>query len=72
LLGVNISFHLPKEVTTYIQEKIQEHSTKNPSRMKAILRQLTETLQSDPKTRNRTYVKNFFDEELKKHVEGIK
>ncbi|WP_028788039.1 hypothetical protein [Terrimonas ferruginea] len=65
LLGVNLSFHLPKEVTEYVQQIIHEHSTKNPARIKAIIAQLTHHLQSDPRNRSRKNVKHFLDEQLK-------
>lgn len=65
LLGVNLSFHLPLEVTTFVQERIAEHGTKNPARLTAILSRLSEKLKSDPTIRNRKSVKLFLDEELK-------
>lgn len=65
LLGVNISFHLPAEVTTFVQEKTREHAGKNPARLKAILRQLAERLKVDPNCRTRAYVKSYFDDRLK-------
>ncbi|MFN8290205.1 MAG: hypothetical protein U0U70_08115 [Chitinophagaceae bacterium] len=68
MLGVNLSFHLPKDVLDFIQKEIHEHSMKDPVRIKAILRQLTERLQSDPSSRTRAYVKSFFDEEFKKEL----
>ena len=33
LIGANISFHLPKELLTFIHDKISEHKGKNPSRI---------------------------------------
>lgn len=65
LLGVNLSFHLPQEVTEFVQERIAEHGTKNPERLTAILSRLSEKLKSDPTVRNRKSVKLFLDEELK-------
>ena len=65
LLGVNISFHLPQDVTAFIQEKAREHAGKNPARLKSILRQLAEQLKVDPSCRTRTYVKSYFDDRLK-------
>lgn len=66
LLGVNISFHLPKEVSEYVQQVIAEHNTKDPSRVRAIIRKLTEKLKSDPTSGNFNSVKLFLDEELQK------
>lgn len=65
LLGVNLSFHLPSEVTDFVQERIAEHGTKNPERLTSILSRLSEKLKSDPAIRNRKSVKLFLDEELK-------
>jgi hypothetical protein len=65
LLGVNLSFHLPHEVTDFVQERIAEHGTKNPDRLTSILSRLSEKLKSDPTIRNRKAVKLFLDEELK-------
>ncbi len=64
LLGVNLSFHLPKEVTEYIQKAIAEHSSKDPGRVKAIIGRLSERLKSDPAAGTITNVKLFLDEEL--------
>jgi len=66
LLGVNLSFHLPSEVTEFVQERIAEHGTKHPSRLTAILARLSEKLKSDPSIRNRKSVKSFWDEEQKR------
>lgn len=65
LLGVNLSFHLPNEVTEFVQERIAEHATKNPARLSSILSRLSQKLKSDPSIRNRKSVKLFLDEELK-------
>jgi hypothetical protein len=66
LLGVNLSFHLPPEVTDFVQERIAEHGTKHPSRLTAILARLSEKLKSDPTIRNRKSVKSFWDEEQRR------
>lgn len=72
LLGVNLSFHLPSEVTDFIQERIAEHGTKHPARLTAILARLSEKLKSDPNLRNRKSVKSFWEEEQRKlETDGI-
>jgi hypothetical protein len=72
LLGVNLSFHLPAEVTDFVQERIVEHGTKHPARLTAILARLSEKLKSDPNLRNRKSVKSFWDEEQKRlEEEGL-
>jgi len=70
LLGVNLSFHLPVEVTDFVQERIVEHSNKSPARLTAILAKLSEKLKSDPNLRNRKSVKSFWDEEQKRLEEA--
>jgi len=70
LLGVNLSFHLPTEVTDFVQERIVEHSTKSPARLTAILARLSEKLKSDPNLRNRKSVKSFWYEEQKRLEEA--
>ena len=64
LIGVNLSFHLSKDVTDYVQDVIAEHNSKNPNRTKAIIRKLSEKLKSDPNSRNMNNVKLFLDDEL--------
>jgi len=66
LLGVNLSFHLPQEVTSFVQERIAEHATKNPERLSSILARLSEKMKSDPTLRNRKSVKLFLDDEFRK------
>ena len=65
LIGINLSFHMPREISEYIQQEIKEHGSKNPARMKAIIRQLTDRLKSDPNCRNRRYVEHFLDQQRK-------
>ncbi|OGW45276.1 MAG: hypothetical protein A2Y66_08830 [Nitrospirae bacterium RBG_13_41_22] len=65
LIGINISYHLPKELTDFVHQQIKEHKSKNPSRMKMILRDLVEKIMTDPKLQTRDYVKHFLDERLK-------
>ncbi len=66
LLGVNISSHLPPEVVKYIHQRIDEHGTRKPARLKAIMRNLAEKLKIDPAAQNRQYVEHFLDLELRK------
>ncbi len=70
LLGINISFHLPNEVTEFVQKEITEHKSKSPQRLKAIIRRLSEKLKSDTSVRTRKYVQHFLDEEIKKIEKG--
>ena len=65
LIGVNISYHLPKEIIDTLYQQIKEHKAKNPARIKMILRELIEELMTNPKLQTRSYVKHFLDERLK-------
>lgn len=69
LLGVNVSYHLPPQIINCVQNSMQEHKTKNKGRRAAILNTLADRLKADPKSRNRTFVKHFLDEELASIIE---
>jgi hypothetical protein len=66
MLGVNLSYHMPKEVSETVRQKIKEFHDKPIVRIKQILKNLGEKLKSDPKLRNRHSVELFLDGELKK------
>jgi hypothetical protein len=66
MLGVNLSYHMPEDAVQMIQQTINEFHSKQPVRVKQIIRNLSEKLKSDPKVRNRNSIQSFFDEELKK------
>ena len=70
MLGVNLSYHMPKEVSQTVQQKIQEFHDKPAVRVKQILRNLTDRLKTDPSLRNRHSVELFLDQELKKIKNG--
>lgn len=65
MLGVNLSYHLPKEVSQAVQEKVKEFHNKSPLRVKQILRNLSDKLKSDPSLQNRNSVEHFLDRELR-------
>lgn len=65
LIGVNISFHLPSELISFIHQRIGEHKVKSHPRLKAILRDLAEKLKVDPHCRTRQYVHHYLDDQLK-------
>lgn len=65
LLGVNISFNMPIEVTQVIHGFVKDYKAKNPARVKAALRELSDNLKQDPNYRTRDRVKLFLDERLK-------
>lgn len=66
MLGVNLSYHMPAEVSKIVQEKIKEFHDKPPVRVKQILRALSDQLKSDPRMRTKHKVELYLDYELKK------
>ena len=61
LLGVNISNHLPKELNEYIHQKIIEYRTKNPARLKSVLRDLSERIRMDSGFARKDAIISFFE-----------
>jgi len=61
LLGVNISNHLPKELNEYIHQKIIEYRTKNPARLKSVLRDLSEKIRMDSGFARKDRIISFFE-----------
>lgn len=70
LVGINLSYHLPKDIVDYVHSQIKEHKTKNPTRMKMILRELITSLIADPKKRDRKFITTYFDTRLKELTES--
>jgi len=62
LLGVNISFRLPREVIDLVNTEIRNHRGKNTSRLKSMLRELSENIKSDPKFITKQNVKHYLDD----------
>lgn len=71
MLGVNLSYHMPREVSQAVQEKIKEFHDKPSVRVKQTLKQLSDRLKSDPSIKNRKSVEHFLDTELRK-IESVK
>jgi hypothetical protein len=65
LLGVNLSFHLPGDVTELIHGFVKDHKQKNPARVKAILRELADDLKQNPSRQTRERVRLFLDDRLR-------
>ncbi len=70
MLGVNLSYHMPKEVSQAVQEKIKEYHSKPAVRVKQTLKTLADRLKSDPTLKNRNSVEHFLDSELSKLQDG--
>ncbi|GBF44629.1 hypothetical protein LPTSP2_39320 [Leptospira ellinghausenii] len=65
MLGVNLSYHMPSEVSQTVQEKLKEFHSKKPVRVKQILRTMTDKLKSEPDFRNKVQVEHYLDQILK-------
>jgi hypothetical protein len=71
MLGVNLSYHMPREVSQAVQEKLKQYHDKSPVRIKQILKLLSDKLKVDPNLKNRKSVELFLDKELRK-AESVK
>jgi hypothetical protein len=65
MLGINLSYHMPKEVSIAVQEKIKEYHSKPAIRVKQILRNLADRLKSDPSLQTKGAVEHFLDDQLR-------
>ncbi len=61
MLGVNLSFHIPKEISLHMQKVITDHEHLNQPRRKATIRSLIEKLKCDPSTHSVDYIKKFLN-----------
>lgn len=68
MMGINLSFHMPKDICSHINKSIVEHKERSPARIKRAIRNYTEKLMSSD-TKNSKKLTNFFDEELSKALE---
>ena len=66
LLGVNISYHLPREIIDCIHKFMTEYKKKNKARRGAILMSLGEKLRTDPNAKTRAFVSHYLDDQIKK------
>jgi hypothetical protein len=66
MVGVTLSHHVPDEVSDRVHRAIKEHATKDPSRISALLRRLSDQLKTDQKTVNRKQLEHYLDELFKK------
>ena len=62
LMGVNMSFRVPGEITGSVRQFIADHKHLNRARLKATLRELGDNLKSDPSYWTRERVTSFFDQ----------
>lgn len=64
LLGVNISWQLPGDVSNQIHKYIRQYKETNLGRLKATLRELVDDLKQDPSNQTSEYAKLFLKEHL--------
>ncbi len=63
MLGVNLSYHMPKEISKIVHEKVKAFHDQPPVRVRQILKTLGERLKSDPALLDKKALEHFFDEE---------
>ncbi len=66
LMGVNLSYHIPKGVSAYVSQKIIEHKDTNPLIIKRILKKLTSKLMTSIDSISNKEFKTYFDDEMEK------
>ncbi|MCK5138080.1 MAG: hypothetical protein KAR19_20010 [Bacteroidales bacterium] len=71
MLGISLSYHLPKSICNHINKSINEHATSSPTMIKRALRNYTEQLMSKP-TKNSKKLTSYFDDEVKKAKSALK
>ncbi|HUN07636.1 MAG TPA: hypothetical protein PLQ56_13595 [Aggregatilineales bacterium] len=72
IIGVNISYHIPDEIRHSIQKYIKEHAKLiGKPRLKAILRDLTHRLKSDPNSWTKESVELFLDQRRKEITSSV-
>ena len=73
VIGVNISYHIPSDIRSSIQQYIKEHSKLIDSpRLKAVLRDLTHKLKTDPAAWTKEKVELYLDRERKQFSKTLK
>jgi len=65
MMGINLSFHMPKDICSHINKSILDHKESSPTRIKRAIRNYTEKLMTTH-TKNSKKLTSFFDEELEK------
>ena len=66
LMGVNLSYHIPKGVSAFVSQKISEHKDTNPLIVKRTLKKLTSKLMTSMDFISNTEFKTYFDDEMEK------
>ena len=71
MMGINLSYHMPKEICSHINKSLNDHAESSNSRIKRAIRNYTEKLMSSP-TKNSKKLTLYFDEEIDKMVKENK
>lgn len=69
MMGINLSYHMPKDICSHINKSIVEHKESSPARIKRAIRNYTERLMTTD-TKNSKKLTLYFDEELDKILKG--
>jgi hypothetical protein len=64
LIGVSISRHIPPELVSFVQKEIQDHASKDPARVMAVITMLTDKLKSEEVPANKNLVTHYLDDLL--------
>ena len=65
MLGINLSYHMPKEICTHINKGLNEHSDRSQTQVKRAIRNYTERLMTTSNN-NHKQLKSYWDEEMEK------
>lgn len=67
MMGINLSYHMPKEICSHINKSLNDHTDSSNTRIKRAIRNYTEKLMSSP-TKNSKKLTLYFDEVIDKMV----
>lgn len=63
LLGINLSYHLPKEVTLEVNNWILDHKDKSPARIQAIIGSLSDRIKVEATKKTPSQIKHYLDQQ---------
>jgi hypothetical protein len=65
LIGVNISFRVPDDISRVVHDFVAEHKAMKPARVRSTLRELVDNLKTDPGYWTKHKIIHFFEERKK-------
>lgn len=65
MLGVTVSHHIPQDVTEAVRRSLKEHTDRDPARIRAILRGLSDRLKTEQDYISGVQVKHYLDQQLR-------